>query len=83
MDSGHRAYSSMPALLSLVTLSALPLCAHTSGTLEGTVRDADTANPLPDVRITVNGTSLSNRTDEEGLYFILEVWRAATTSPLS
>jgi outer membrane receptor protein involved in Fe transport len=47
--------------------------ASTTGKVVGTVRDAETGEPLPYANVMVEGTTLGAVTDLEGYYFILNV----------
>ncbi len=58
--------------------SLLVLCVHllfagTTGKIAGTVKDAETGEPLIGVNIIVEGTTLGAATDEDGFYVILNV----------
>jgi len=44
-----------------------------TGKIEGTVRDADTGQPLSGVQVMVEGTRLGNLTNTDGYYFILNI----------
>ncbi len=60
--------------LAVVLLALIgSLSAQTGGKLSGTVRDAQTKEPLVGVNIRVTGTSLGGVTDIEGTYFILNI----------
>ncbi|HLA40573.1 MAG TPA: TonB-dependent receptor, partial [Candidatus Glassbacteria bacterium] len=45
----------------------------TTGKVEGTVRDADSGQPLQGAQVLVEGTRLGNVTNNDGYYFILNV----------
>lgn len=65
--------------LVLIVVSALAqwrpeaLRAQSSGTVTGIVTDRDTGQPLPGVRVAIDGTGLSDVTGEDGRYFIIGV----------
>ncbi len=44
-----------------------------TGKIEGTVRDADTGQPLSGGQVVIEGTRLGNVTNQDGYYFILNV----------
>src|SRR3972149_6763987 len=65
---------SAAAFLALVALLAVNAAAQlTTGKVEGTVRDADSGQPLQGAQVLVEGTRLGNVTNNDGYYFILNV----------
>ncbi len=61
----------IPALL--LAWPGLGWAQSQTGKIAGTVTDAETGEPLPDVNVVVVGTFLGASTDENGDYFILKV----------
>jgi TonB-linked SusC/RagA family outer membrane protein len=55
------------AFLALLT-AAVPAAAQQTGSIQGTVTDAQNRSPLAGVRVSVDGTSLGAVTDAEGRY---------------
>jgi len=53
--------------------SALPLVAGTTGTLEGTVRDKETGEPLVGASVSIVGTSLGAATNVEGFFQVSNI----------
>jgi hypothetical protein len=49
------------------------LMAGTTGKISGTVRDADTGEPLPGASVVIVGTQMGAAADENGFYFIIGV----------
>ncbi len=72
-ESMARKLMMMAFAISLILTIPLGLQAQTTGKVEGTVRDADTGEPLVGAQITIEGTLLGNITNEDGYYFILNV----------
>ncbi len=62
--------ASMAILTALVTRSAL---AGVTGKIAGTVKDADTGDPLPGVNVVIEGTVMGAATGRDGSYYILNV----------
>jgi TonB-linked SusC/RagA family outer membrane protein len=62
----------LPSLVCLLFLIVGPAAAQT-GTLEGTVVDAETGSPLPGVNLVIQGTTVGSATNAEGAYTITEV----------
>jgi TonB-linked SusC/RagA family outer membrane protein len=60
------------AIAALTLFVATPLLAQT-GRIEGTVRDANSDDPVAGARVTVVGTQMSAETNENGYYAIQEV----------
>ncbi|MGE5314236.1 MAG: TonB-dependent receptor [Acidobacteriota bacterium] len=60
-------------IAALMIASAALLQAQTAGKISGTVRDAQTREPLVGVNVRIIGTSFGAVTDVEGAYFILNV----------
>lgn len=57
----------------LVLLLFLPISVLAQGTLEGTVLDSKTNQPLPGVNIVVEGTSLGTQSDFEGRFKLQKI----------
>jgi outer membrane receptor protein involved in Fe transport len=72
-ESMARKIMMMAFAISLILTIPLGLQAQTTGKVEGTIRDADTGEPLVGAQITVEGTLLGNITNEDGYFFILNV----------
>ncbi|GAB4374906.1 MAG: hypothetical protein Kow0042_19870 [Calditrichia bacterium] len=51
----------------------IPLAAQNVGKLAGTVKEAETGEPLPGANIVIEGTGMGAATDEDGVYYILNV----------
>ena len=72
----HRSISSRARLRFAIALASLalaplaPALAQATGSIEGTVTAAAGGRPLSDVQVTVLGTTLGARTDEQGRYRI-------------
>lgn len=64
-------------LVALVALAfgttAGTVSAQTTGGVTGMVTDRDTGQPLPDALVSIEGTRLGDRTDENGRFFIDDV----------
>lgn len=63
----------MLAFLALLTAAARPAAAQGTGTIQGTVTDAQNRGPLSGVRVTVDGTALAALTGPEGRYELRNV----------
>ena len=61
------------AFLALLTAAARPAAAQGTGTIQGTVTDAQNRSPLPGVRVSVDGTTLGAVTDADGRYELRNV----------
>ncbi|RJP81769.1 MAG: TonB-dependent receptor, partial [Candidatus Zixiibacteriota bacterium] len=59
--------------LALVFSYATVIQAATVGKVAGTIKDADTGEPLPTVNVILEGTTMGATTNLEGEYFILNV----------
>lgn len=59
--------------LMIVTVLAEDSFAGTTGKIAGTVKDAQTGEPLIGVNVLIEGTTMGNSTDLEGYYVILNV----------
>ena len=60
----------LSTVVSLVFLIPTGLRGRTTGRIEGYIRDAQTGEPLYGVEVSIEGAGLSNRTGEDGFYFI-------------
>lgn len=60
----------LAVLVSLVFVPSGPAHAQGTGTIQGVVTSVAGSHPLPDVQVTVLGTTLAARTDERGRYRI-------------
>jgi len=58
------------ALAFLLTLFVLPLSAQTTGSLSGTIREAETREGIPNVNVVLRGTGYGAASDLEGRYTI-------------
>ncbi|MBK7256919.1 MAG: carboxypeptidase-like regulatory domain-containing protein [Ignavibacteriae bacterium] len=68
--------------LTLIVLLAEPVAlAASSGTVEGTVRDAQTGDPLPGANVMILKTSLGASTDMDGKFIIRNVPSGLPQSP--
>lgn len=67
------------AALALVTAAAGPAAAQGTGTIQGTVTDAQNRGPLAGVRVSVDGTTLGAVTGAEGRYELRGVPAGART----
>jgi TonB-linked SusC/RagA family outer membrane protein len=59
--------------LALLIAAARPAAAQGTGTLQGTVTDAQNGGPLPGVRVSVDGTTLGVVTEADGRYELRNV----------
>jgi TonB-linked SusC/RagA family outer membrane protein len=59
--------------LALLTAAARPAAAQGTGTLQGTVTDAQNGGPLPGARVSVDGTTLGAVTEADGRYELRNV----------
>ncbi|MGI9181003.1 MAG: SusC/RagA family TonB-linked outer membrane protein [Longimicrobiaceae bacterium] len=68
-------HSLLAALVAVALLPAtqLPVAAQQTGTIQGTIVDANTARPLPSVQVFVEGTQLGTLTNPAGRFQILNV----------
>lgn len=60
-------------LMLAALMSSSLLLAGTTGKIAGTIRDADTGEPLPGVNVVLQGTTLGAATNLQGYYVILNV----------
>ncbi|UCH10046.1 MAG: TonB-dependent receptor [Fidelibacterota bacterium] len=61
------------AKLGLISFFAVHLLAGATGTISGTVRDADTGAPLPGANVVLEGTALGAATNRDGLFSISKI----------
>ncbi len=61
------------AFLALLTAAPRPAAAQATGTIQGTVTDAQNRSPLAGVRVSVDGTTLGAVTDADGRYEVRNV----------
>jgi len=74
MSINKRLFGRTGVLLLSALIWALPALAQlNTSKVEGTVRDADTGQPLQGAQVVIEGTRLGNVTNADGYYFILNV----------
>ena len=74
MQRALRRFSRSVVISVLATFAiAPPVAAQATGTIEGRVVAAATSRPLPEVQLSVTGTTLGARTDESGRFRITGV----------
>ena len=71
------------ALAFLLVLSVLPLSAQTNGSLNGTIREAETREGIPNVNVVLRGTGYGAASDLEGRYTIPTLPPGAYTMAVS
>jgi TonB-linked SusC/RagA family outer membrane protein len=69
----------MLAVLALLAAAARPAAAQGTGTLQGTVTDAQGGGPVQGARVTVDGTSIGAATGPDGRYVLANVPAGART----
>ncbi|HEX6039473.1 TonB-dependent receptor plug domain-containing protein, partial [Longimicrobium sp.] len=69
----------MLAVLALLAAAVRPAAAQGTGTLQGTVTDAQGGGPVQGARVTVDGTSLGAATGADGRYVLRNVPAGART----
>lgn len=74
MSNNRRLFGRTGVLLLSALIWALPMMAQlNTSKVEGTVKDADTGQPLQGAQVVIEGTRLGNVTNADGYYFILNV----------
>jgi len=71
--SGLRAVLSVAAALALWSVGAFPAAAQQTGTIQGTISDAQTVRPLSGVQVSIPGTPLGTLTNAQGRFQIVNV----------
>ena len=69
----HRSFGHFIIIFLFITAICSISFAGTTGKIAGTVKDAQSGEPLAGVNVFLEGTSLGAATDVDGTYFIINI----------